>query len=109
MRAALAYNRGMPLGNCLQAIRGLACAALLGMLSAACARDVNGANPVKPYPNQVILQFQTRDVLSPDLYYYFVFNFTETSTGVDQAPVDQVSGSDRGRNWQLYVMYHPAS
>jgi hypothetical protein len=86
-------------------------AALLGLALTAggCAHDVNGSNPIKPYPNAVRLRFVTRDVLTPDLWYYMVFNFTETSTEPAQAPFDEISNEDRGRNWQMYIAYHPAS
>jgi hypothetical protein len=90
-------------------ITALACSAIFAISAASCARDVNGANPVQPYPNQVILSFQTRDNLSPDLWYYMVFNFTETANTTEQAPFPEVSQADRGRNWQLYVGYHPAA
>jgi hypothetical protein len=76
---------------------------------AGCARDVNGGIVTNPYPNSVRLSFSTRDAFSPNDWYYMVFNYTQQGTGLDISPFDKISGVDRGRNWQLYVAYHPAS
>jgi hypothetical protein len=113
MNGVPAYNKFVdlshPTGRGWRAT--LLAAVLLGLSGASCARDVNGANPLKPYPNQVILSFRTADTLDPNLWYYFVFNSTETSTDPAQAPFNIIdyADQDRGLNWQRYVAYHPAS
>jgi hypothetical protein len=90
-------------------VRRVACAAAVcgTALLATCARDVTGGGTAPPYPNTVRMVFQTRDAFTPDLWYYMVFNFTATAPSAEQSPFDEVSHEDRGRNWQLYVAYHP--
>lgn len=68
-----------------------------------CARDTNDETQEDRYPLEVKLAFQTRGSLSPDTWYFIVFNFTSESTAEADAPIDRISDDDRGANWELYV------
>jgi hypothetical protein len=49
----------------------------------------------------------TFDSLRPEVYYFIVLNFT-TTTGVNDTnrPQHVISGTDRGENWDFYIVYH---
>lgn len=70
------------------------------------------ADQLTPDPTKVRLRFVTEGNLSPSFWYYMVFNFTKapaTAGAVvpdEDRPIDDISSSDRARNWELYVVVH---
>lgn len=68
-----------------------------------CARDTNDETLEDRYPLEVKLAFKTRGSLSPDTWYFIVFNFTSDSTAEADSPIDRISDEDRGDNWELYI------
>ncbi|MCC7479827.1 hypothetical protein IT575_15415 [bacterium] len=76
-------------------------------LLATCARDVTGDVDAEPEPVLVRLGMRTQGNFEPDTWYYFVVNFSKyPTTTADTAPLPSISSEDRGRNWELYIMYH---
>lgn len=54
-----------------------------------------------------MLTFSTQGEFTDQFYYFMVFNFTNSpSTSEDARPEPEVSGDDRGRNWERYIMMH---
>ena len=78
------------------------------LIGGGCARDANLGQPVEGiFPAEVKLFFRVRGTLSDNDWYFFVFNFSAAPNESDTlAPFDKVSDKDRGRNWELYVLYH---
>ncbi|MBN2081418.1 hypothetical protein JW859_04330 [bacterium] len=71
------------------------------------------ADDILPDPTKVQIVFRTTGELSPRIWYYMVFNFTKAqpnSTAVmadEDRPRPELSLGNRGRNWELYVLFHP--
>ncbi len=85
---------------------GLLCGGTL-LLACTCARDVTGDIDAEPEPVLVRLGMRTQGNFEADTWYYFVVNFSKYPTSnADTAPLDSISSEDRGKNWELYVMYH---
>jgi hypothetical protein len=108
-RQALTYNPRMPrlLPPHVSPIAIAALAVLLALVPLACAHDVNGGATTTRYPAQVNIGFRTRGSFEDSTWYYMVFNFTAAPSIDDaHAPVDDVSGDTRGKNWEMYIGYH---
>lgn len=81
------------------------------LLITSCARDVTGELDEAPYPNEVTMVFKTKGNFTSDYFYFLVFNFSQApeppaTSASATTPSPTISGEDRGRNWELYVMYH---
>ena len=80
---------------------------LIGLLLAACARDVNLDEEEDPYPDQIRIAFSTRQSFSSDYWYYMVFNYSGApSTSDAVSPIDEISDENRCANWEMYIGYH---
>jgi len=70
------------------------------------------ADQLAPNPTSVRMRYVTVDNLSPSFWYYMVFNFTKAPANFnaavpeDDRPLDEISGSDRAKNWELYIVAH---
>ena len=72
-----------------------------------CARDKTAPGGPEAQPVEIVLKYQLEADISPDLYYFFVFNFSNSPrTDEDSRPRAFVSGPDRGTNWERYVVFH---
>jgi len=64
-------------------------------------------------PKEVLLYFRTVGELDSDYWYYIVFNLSRAPELYNQVvpddgiPFNQISGADRARNWEMYVLLHP--
>ncbi len=78
------------------------CALLV--LTGSCARDSLKGAPQAAESIKITARF---DSLQDQLFYFFVFNFTNAaSPSESKRPEPNVSGIDRGKNWELYIVYH---
>jgi len=85
----------------------LAVAAVACCLIATCARDKTAGAPSTAEPIEIILTFYTQGEFTDQFYYFMVFNFTNSPSTTDQArPNWEVSGDERGKNWERYIMMH---
>ncbi len=77
------------------------------LLFSACARDKTTPETPGAKPVEILLTFQTRADFSASLYYFFVFNFSNApKRDEDSRPWAFVSGPDRGKNWERYVVFN---
>jgi hypothetical protein len=80
----------------------LLCTAILA--SASCAKDALKGAPQSVENIKITARF---DALKDELFYFFVFNFTNAAAPSEATrPEPNVSGVDRGKNWEMYVVYH---
>ncbi len=80
---------------------------LLGVAFYSCARDKTVAGEPAAKPVEIVLRYQTQADIASDLFYFFVFNFSNApSRNEDTRPFPYVSGPDRGRNWERYVAFN---
>ena len=85
----------------------IALAAAACCLVTTCARDKTVGAPTTAEPIEIILTFSTQGEFTSDFYYFLVFNFTNSPSITDDArPIWEVSGDDRGKNWERYIMMH---
>ena len=91
-------------------MRTISCVAVLMALVVftTCARDKTPpGEPTELQPAEIELSFTTEADFSPEYYYFFVFNFTNSpNTGDEYRPVPLVSGPDRGTRWERYIMFN---
>lgn len=84
-------------------VLSLALAALVIVLSG-CAKDALKGAPEEADRIRITATF---DKLNNQLYYFFVFNFSSAGNPTEEnRPEHLVSGPDRGRNWEFYIVYH---
>ncbi len=82
----------------------LAAAAALALLTT-CAVDKGGGGTVQPI--EIVLSFTTKADFDPNLYYFFVFNFSNTpNTGEDYRALPEISGPNRGKRWERYIVFN---
>ncbi len=76
-----------------------------------CARDKTPAGePTKLEPVEIELSFTVEGEISPDYFYFFVFNFTNSpNTGEEYRPLPLVSGPERGTRWERYIVFNGES
>jgi hypothetical protein len=92
--------------------RAILCFAVLAsMFASSCARDVNkGENQEEPFPVQIDFSMTLgEDPSTPGSqysWYYMVFNFGNLNPSATTKPLDQLVGTDRGKNWDMYVGFH---
>src|SRR3990172_3363977 len=80
----------------------LLCSVVLA--TGSCAKDALKGAPQAVESIKITARF---DALKDELYYFFVFNFTSAAAPSEATrPEPNVSGVDRGRNWEMYVIYH---
>jgi len=85
----------------------LAISLVIVLLFLSCARDKTAPGGPEAQPVEIVLKYQLEADISPDLYYFFVFNFSNSPrTDEDSRPRPFVSGPDRGANWERYVVFH---
>ena len=81
--------------------------ALLCVLAGACARDkVGPEGPTEAEPVEILLHYTMRADLSPDYYYFTVFDFSDPNINDPTWETPKVSGDDRGKNWERYILFH---
>lgn len=70
-----------------------------------CARDAIKGAPELAQSIRISATFAER--LEPDVFYFFVFNFSNAfDPQASLRPEPNVSGPDRGRNWEMYIVFH---
>lgn len=79
---------------------------LLATLLAACAHDTGDTGEI-PEPVILRLGMQTKGEFQDDTWYYCVVNFSQyPNTSGTLLPLDSIANENRGKNWELYIMYH---
>lgn len=74
-------------------------------LLSTCAVDKGGGGTVQPI--EIVLSFTTKADFDPNLHYFFVFNFSNTpNTGEDSRPLPEISGPNRGKRWERYIVFN---
>lgn len=82
------------------------------IVSNGCARDMekerqNNLGDEGPSTNQIYIQFNTQNDVSKDLYYYIIFKTSDvSSTDATKFPATVLTGSNRGNNWDTYLVFH---
>lgn len=80
------------------------CVCALLLMTGSCAKDALKGSPQSAESIKITARF---DSLQDELYYFFVFNFTSAAAPTEaKRPEPNVSGEDRGKNWEMYVVYH---
>lgn len=83
---------------------------LLLLVLSSCARDKAGPTGGEAKPVQITIRYTLEGNISSDLFYFFVFNFSNSPKRDESSrPQPYVSGPDRGKNWERYVVFHGAS
>jgi hypothetical protein len=79
-------------------------ALLLGALCAVCGCARYAPEPA-PVPVRTIMEITlvTQEPVSPDFQYYIAMNITGSAT--ETGPTEQLSGTDRAKNWTYYIVY----
>ncbi|MCD6119968.1 hypothetical protein J7K50_09070 [bacterium] len=77
---------------------------ILFLALSSCARDALKGAPQAAENIKITAKF---DSLVNEVYYFFVFNFTDAAAPSESLrPEPNVSGPDRGSNWEMYIVYH---
>jgi hypothetical protein len=76
---------------------------------ASCARDALIGKQVGA--RVITISYTVQEPVNSSFYYFFVFNFTNSpSTDDTLRPYHDISTTaDRGRNWEEYIIYSPAT
>lgn len=74
-------------------------------LTPGCAKDALKGAPELAQNIKITAVF--KDKLETDVFYFFVFNFTNANDPQESLrPEPNVSGIDRGKNWEMYIVFH---
>ena len=74
--------------------------------SASCARDKMEGEAPAAAPVEIVLHYSMRADLSPDLYYFLVFDFSDPNIYDPIWETPKVSGDERGKGWERYIVFH---
>ncbi len=74
-------------------------------LAPGCAKDALKGSPELAQNIKITAVF--KDKLETDVFYFLVFNFTNANDPQESLrPEPNVSGLDRGKNWEMYIVFH---
>lgn len=98
--ASPAFRHSVPLS--ILGRVGLVMVPLIAVLTTRCAR----VNVPVILPPVIDLKVWFNDTVNPELFYFIAFQFGGTG---EDGPFSEVSGIDRARNWDRYILYtgHP--